>query len=245
MTNHISLHFHFKNGLLSLVMLAASEMIREKIPQDFSKSKTKDLKCNRQYTTFQLFYLIPQASHEQYTAKDIYAVLFVGPLIPLFWTSGDVCPGFQSQACFLACTLFFRFTCAATPADLLKAGMAARRVPYMFSRGRMLLRYLHKLWEERNSFCTVRVLSYFQGLNHLRSSPKDRLLEKWQNEGLISTLSKSLKQIANSTNWQRTLCRWIDLKKALRSFIYLGRKNSFHFTFKVPYLSKTSKQRYP
>ena len=23
-------------------------------------------------------------------------VLFVGPLIPLFWTSGDVCPGFQS-----------------------------------------------------------------------------------------------------------------------------------------------------
>ena len=33
-------------------------------------------------------------------------VLFVGPLIPLFWTSGDVCPGFQSQgglACMLSC----------------------------------------------------------------------------------------------------------------------------------------------
>ena len=26
-----------------------------------------------------------------------HEVLFVGPLIPLFWTSGDVCPGFQSQ----------------------------------------------------------------------------------------------------------------------------------------------------
>ena len=25
------------------------------------------------------------------------SVLFVGSLIPLFWTSGDVCPGFQSQ----------------------------------------------------------------------------------------------------------------------------------------------------
>ena len=25
-------------------------------------------------------------------------VLFVGPLIPLFWTCGDVCSGFQSQA---------------------------------------------------------------------------------------------------------------------------------------------------
>ena len=24
-------------------------------------------------------------------------VLFVGPLAPLFWNSGDVCPGFQSQ----------------------------------------------------------------------------------------------------------------------------------------------------
>ena len=25
------------------------------------------------------------------------SVLFVGPLIPLLWTSGDICPGFQSQ----------------------------------------------------------------------------------------------------------------------------------------------------
>ena len=40
---------------------------------------------------------------------------FVGPLIPLFWTPGDVCPGFQSQ----------------TPADLLMASMTARHVPYM------------------------------------------------------------------------------------------------------------------
>ena len=33
-------------------------------------------------------------------------VLFVEPLIPLFWTSGDVCPGFQSQGgvtCTLSC----------------------------------------------------------------------------------------------------------------------------------------------
>ena len=26
----------------------------------------------------------------------------MGPLIPLFWTSGDICPGFQSQGGFLA-----------------------------------------------------------------------------------------------------------------------------------------------
>ena len=29
----------------------------------------------------------------------------MGPLIPLFRTSGDFCPGFQSQGGFLACTL--------------------------------------------------------------------------------------------------------------------------------------------
>ena len=34
----------------------------------------------------------------------------MGPLIPLFWISGDVCPGFQSQggslfACFVLCEL--------------------------------------------------------------------------------------------------------------------------------------------
>ena len=32
-------------------------------------------------------------------------VLFVGPLIPLFWTSGDICSGFQSQGGSLACML--------------------------------------------------------------------------------------------------------------------------------------------
>ena len=32
-------------------------------------------------------------------------VLFVGPLIPLFWTSGDVSPGFESKGGSLACVL--------------------------------------------------------------------------------------------------------------------------------------------
>ena len=32
-------------------------------------------------------------------------VLFVWPLIPLFWTSGDISPGFQSQGGSLACML--------------------------------------------------------------------------------------------------------------------------------------------
>ena len=50
----------------------------------------------------------------------------MGPLIPLFWTSGDVCPGFQSQGGFscLCASLpahnrFLRFTSGATPADCI------------------------------------------------------------------------------------------------------------------------------
>ena len=41
-------------------------------------------------------------------------LLFVGPLIPLFWNSGDVCPGFQSQGGSLVCVLF----CLQTPTGL-------------------------------------------------------------------------------------------------------------------------------
>ena len=54
--------------------------------------------------------------------------LFVGPLIPLIWTSGDVCPGFQSQgeslACFLTCVIL-QITSGMTPADCIEVRMAA------------------------------------------------------------------------------------------------------------------------
>ena len=56
-------------------------------------------------------------------------VLFLGPPIPLFWASGDVCPGFQSQggslACFLACVIL-RFTSGTTPADCIEVSTAAK-----------------------------------------------------------------------------------------------------------------------
>ena len=66
-------------------------------------------------------------------------VLFVGPLIPLFWTSGDVCPGFQSQGGSLVCMLPCLHTTDAsdsqvsgvTPADLLVASKAANCVSNM------------------------------------------------------------------------------------------------------------------
>ena len=53
----------------------------------------------------------------------------MGPLIPLFWTSGDVCPGFQSQggslAYFPTCVIL-RFTAGVTPAHCVEVCMAAK-----------------------------------------------------------------------------------------------------------------------
>ena len=59
------------------------------------------------------------------------SVLFVGPLIPLFWTS-DICPEFQSHggsphlhSLSPAYNGILRFPSGVTPADLLSASMAA------------------------------------------------------------------------------------------------------------------------
>ena len=53
----------------------------------------------------------------------------MGPLIPLFWTFGDVYPGFQSQSGSPVCFLTFvilRFTSGVTPADCIEVSMAAK-----------------------------------------------------------------------------------------------------------------------
>ena len=52
----------------------------------------------------------------------------MGPLISLFWTSGDVCPGLQGQGGFLVCFLtwvILRFTSGVTPADCIGVNMIA------------------------------------------------------------------------------------------------------------------------
>ena len=57
----------------------------------------------------------------------------MGPLIPLFWTSDEVWPGFQSLGGFPhlhdsspVCNRFLRFTYGAIPADLLAASIATQ-----------------------------------------------------------------------------------------------------------------------
>ena len=63
-------------------------------------------------------------------------------LVPLFWTFGDVSPGFQSKSAL--CLIHFfaeaivhsqRSTSGATCADLLAAGSAAKNFPTCISRG--------------------------------------------------------------------------------------------------------------
>ena len=49
--------------------------------------------------------------------------IFVGPLIPLFWTSGDIYLGLKVRVDSIACMLWhlLRFTSGATSADLFAA----------------------------------------------------------------------------------------------------------------------------
>ena len=64
---------------------------------------------------------------------------FLGPLIPLFWTSGDVSSGFQSQsgqpythlvdAYVMYDVDSLRFTSGSTPANILTASMAVSCFP--------------------------------------------------------------------------------------------------------------------
>ena len=76
-----------------------------------------------------------QLQLEPFFKKEILEDIppFCGPLISLFWTSGDICSGFQNQsgsstlrASLLLCNRFPRFTSGATPADLLAASMAVK-----------------------------------------------------------------------------------------------------------------------
>ena len=69
---------------------------------------------------------------------------FLGPLVPLFWISGDVSSGFQSQSGFCLIRYFCggecnvhspRFTSGATLADLLAAGAQPVTSPHAMCRG--------------------------------------------------------------------------------------------------------------
>ena len=94
------------------------------------------------------------------------SVLFVLPLLSLFWTSGDIWPGFQSQGGFPslyaslpACNGFLKFTSGATPANLLMTSMAAETFESTY-----LISIKHKTTRmHSNRMHTVRCLLYGEG----------------------------------------------------------------------------------
>ena len=72
--------------------------------------------------------------------------LILGPLVPLFWISGDVSSGFQSQSGFCLICYFCggecnvhspRFTSGATLADLLAAGVQPVTSPHASAEMRL------------------------------------------------------------------------------------------------------------
>ena len=90
----------------------------------------------------------------------------MGPLIPLFGTFGDICPGFQSQGgfpCLHALSpvhnRFLRFTFGVTSADLLAANMAAEP----FDPHTCIQAYLH-----------TSILAYKSRIKHHASSIRDK-----------------------------------------------------------------------
>ena len=90
------------------------------------------------YFTYALTYLVKKFW--------MTSVLFVGPLIPLFWTSGDICPRFQNRSgSSPVCNVFLRFRSGARPADPLMASMAAESVLLIH-----LLVHIYKhLWDSK------------------------------------------------------------------------------------------------
>ena len=90
--------------------------------------------------------LYPQGS---WSLLLLLSVLFAEPLIPLVWTSGDVCPWFQIQGgSHCLCTLspvhngIVRFTSGATPADLLAASMTAEQFSSTYFLTPVVLQYI-------------------------------------------------------------------------------------------------------
>ena len=112
------------------LLVEKSELWVYKAKPDEGKDKKKKKKpdeegkvsTGRQYRIYLFIYFFKIFCRTQ--------VLFVGPLIPLFWTSGDVCPGFQSQGGFPHLRAsspvhngFLRFTPGVTPAFSTNSGV--------------------------------------------------------------------------------------------------------------------------
>ena len=101
---------------------------------------------------------------------DTYTCPVLGPLVPLFWISGDVSSGFQSQSGFCLIHLFCGGKCnvhsprsnsAAIPANLLTAGITARHFPTCISRCGSWLRFKRVIIHTEDKNTTIVAIKNF------------------------------------------------------------------------------------
>ena len=102
-------------------------MCQEFCPHLVVATETRTLASGR-YASYWNAFLLGNKSLKKIRVLMEDIGLFCGPLIPLFWTSDDVGPEFQSQrgyphlhALLPVCNGILRFTSGVTPADLLAA----------------------------------------------------------------------------------------------------------------------------
>ena len=127
-------------------------------------------------------------------------VLFLGPLIPLLWTSGDVCPGFQSQGGFPRLHAsspvhngFLRFTSGATPAFSTNSGVHCNKRVYGMAGQAPLSRLNYLVWDNHRwdrisiifSFCER---SYLTEILRSQATPKLGILQEiWPTDHSLTT----------------------------------------------------------
>ena len=120
--------------------------------------------------------------------------LFVVPLIPLCWTSGDVCPGFQSQSATpCLCTSstvhngFLRFTSGVTAADFLFDSMAADPLwsTYLYTYNTIKM-IQESRWEKTSCTFSENLVSLADGQSRI-----DKSVNSWWNSTeILSTTGK-------------------------------------------------------
>ena len=88
----------------------------------------------------------------------------MGPLISLFWTSGDVCPGFQSQARFLTCVRCHRRAVDSSDSPLVPNLLTSSRNPlhlYVFIHVLTIIFLNTSIFKCTFIFCLLRSIPDF------------------------------------------------------------------------------------
>ena len=80
---------------------------------------------------------------------------FLGPLVPLFWISGDVSSGFQSQSGFCLIRYFCGGECNIHSPRFTSGATLASHFPTCMCRGGIWLRFEHATAQTEDECATI------------------------------------------------------------------------------------------